>query len=416
MIPAVLERCAGIDVGKRFVVACCMVGPADREPKTETRQFGTASTELEELHAWLRKSGCTDVVMESTGSYWKPVFNVLEEDLNVVLVNARVVKNLPGYKTDRKDGKRLAHLFRHGLIRGSFIPPKPIRELRDLTRRRKQLLSDGTSERNRIQKVLEDANVKLGNVLTDVFGISGQAMLEALLEGRGSSEQIAELARGRLRRKVPEIAAALQNHRLNDHHRFLIRQALHHLDFPEQEIQELDGEILHKLEPYADQFQRLQEIPGIAASSAASIIAEIGTRVEQFPSTHQLASWAGICPGNNESAGKHFGGRTRKGDHWLRAALTECAWGAARKKNSFFQSRFRRLTARRGVKRALLATAHSLLVVVYYVLFEGAHYRELGANYLDEKRRDTLIRHHVKRLRELGLPIQTTTPSQVSWS
>lgn len=405
MIPAVLERCAGIDVGKEFLVACLMAGAPEEKPSIEIRQFNTTMAELHCLHDWLVQNRCSHVVMESTGSYWKPVFNVLETSVNVVLVNARQVKNLPGHKTDRKDGKRLAHLLRHGLIRGSFIPPKPIRELRDLTRRRKQIIADGTSERNRIQKVLEDANVKLASVLTDLFGVSGQAMLEALLEGRATNEEIAELARGVLRRKVPQIIAALEDHRMSDHHRFLVRQGLRHLDFLEQLVLQLDAEILKKLEPYRDQFQRLQAIPGVKASSAASLVAELGTNPEQFPTAHQLASWAGICPGNNESAGKHKGGRTRKGNQWLRATVTESAWAAAHKKDSFFRTRFQRIAARRGIKRALVATAHSLLVVVYYVLFQGAAYRELGSDYIDEKRRRQLIRHHTRRLRELGVKV-----------
>lgn len=403
MIPAVLERCAGIDVGKKFLIVCLMTGAADKEPSSETRRFETTNSELEKLRDWLVSNGCTHAVMESTGSYWKPIFNVLETSMTVVLANPQQVKNLPGHKTDRKDGKRLAHLLRHGLIQASFIPPKFIRELRDLTRRRRQLLGAGASERNRIQKVLEDANVKLASVLADLFGVSGQDMLEALLEGTGSPESIANFARGRLKRKVPDIIASLQGHQMNDHHRFLIRQALRHMEFLEKEVEELDAEILQKLEPCAEHFQRLQTIPGIKKDAAASILAEIGVDMTAFPSAGRLASWAGVCPGNNESAGKHKSGRTRKGNVWLRSTLMESAWAASNKKDSYFKAKFGRLAARRGNKRAVFAIAHSLLVTAWQVLDSGLPYRELGDTYFDERRRNQLIRHHTRRLRELGV-------------
>lgn len=402
MIPAVLERCAGIDVGKKFSIVCLMIGAADKEPSVEVRRFETTNLELEKLRDWLASSGCTHAVMESTGSYWKPIFNILEASMTVVLANPQQVKNLPGQKTDRRDGKRLAHLLRHGLIQASFIPPKTIRELRDLTRRRRQLLGAGASERNRIQKVLEDANVKLASVLTDLFGVSGQAMLEALLEGTRSPESIAEFARGRLKKKVPDIVVALQGHRMSDRHRFLIRQALRHMEFLEKEVEELDTAILQKLEPYSKQFQGLQTIPGIKKDAAASILAEIGADMKTFPSAAQLASWAGVCPGNNESAGKHKSGRARKGNVWLRSTLIESAWAASNKKDSYFKAKFGRLATRRGNKRAVFAIAHSLLVTVWWVLESGLPYRELGPSYLDEKRRNQLIRHHTRRLKELG--------------
>lgn len=417
VIPAVLERCAGVDIGKRFSIVCLMVGAADKEPSVEIRRFETTNAELEKLRDGLAANGCTHAVMESTGSYWKPIFNVLEPMMAVVLANPQQVKNLPGQKTDRRDGKRLAHLLRHGLIQASFIPPKPIRQLRDLTRRRRQLLGAGSSERNRIQKVLEDANVKLASVLTDLFGVSGQAMLEALLEGTSSPESIAEFARGRLKRKVPDIIIALQRHQMSDHHRFLVRQALRHMEFLEKEVEELDTEILQKLEPYAEQFQRLQTIPGIKKDAAASILAEIGADMNTFASAGRLSSWAGVCPGNNESAGKHKSGRTRKGNVWLRSTLMESAWAASNKKDSYFKAKFCRLAARRGNKRAVFAIAHSLLVTVWCVLESGLPYRELGGAYLDERRRNQLIRHHTRRLKELGaISTPTHTPSQPAQS
>ena len=402
MIPAVIERCAGIDVGKTFSIVCLMIGAADQEATVEIRRFETTNAELQKLKDWLVSNGCTHAVMESTGSYWKPIFNVLEGSMTVVLANPQQVKNLPGHKTDRRDGKRLAHRLRHGLIQASFIPPKPIRELRDLTRRRRQLLGAGASERNRIQQILEDANVKLASVLSDLFGVSGQDMLEALLAGNYSPEAIAEFARGRLKKKTPDIIAALQGHPMSDHHRFLIRQALRHMEFLEKEVEDLDTEILRKLEPYAEKFRRLQTIPGIKKDTAASILAEIGADIQTFPSAAQLASWAGVCPGNNESAGKHRSGRARKGNVWLRAALMESAWAASNKKDSYFKTRFARLAARRGNKRAVFAIAHSLLVTVWWVLKSGVPYREPGPSWLDEKKRNQLIRHHTRRLKELG--------------
>jgi transposase len=405
MINAVVERCAGIDVGKKFAMVCILVGAASAEPRTEIRRFGTTMRELEKLKTWLTENGCTEVVMESTGSYWKPIFNVLENSTKVVLANAEHVKNLRGHKTDPKDSRWLAHLLRHGLIRGSFIPPRDIRELRDLTRRRRQLLADGTSERNRIQKVLEDGNVKLASVLSDLFGRSGQAMLEALLENEKTPEQIAQFAQGRLKPKVPQIIGSLEDHRLTDHHRFMVRQSLQHMEFVEKLISEIDVEILNKLKPYQEQFELLQTIPGIRKDSAASILAEIGPDMKQFPTAGHLSSWAGICPGNYASAGKRKSGRIRKGNRWLRGTLSQSAWAAAAKKNSSFRARYFRLKPNGGSKRAIVAVAHSLLVVAYYVLTTGIGYKESGPGYLEEKRRKALVRHHMRRLGELGHPV-----------
>jgi transposase len=402
MIEAVLERCAGIDVGKKYVVCCLTVGAANATATEETRQYNTTVAELEKMRDWLRENRCTHVAMESTGPYWKPVFNLLEEHFTVILANARQVKSLPGKKTDRKDGRRLAHFLRHNLIEASFIPPVAIRQLRDLTRRRRKLLGAGASERNRVQKVLEDANVKLGNVLSDVFGASGQAMLEALLTNQGTPQQLAEFARGKLRRKVPQIVTALEEHRMRDHHRFLIRQSLGHMAFLEEQVAALDEEILRQVKPFEKEFENLQTIPGIKATAAASILAEVGVDMKQFPTAHNLASWAGICPGNNESAGKHKGTQTRKGDTWLRGTLTESAWAASRKKGSSFAARFRRLAPHRGQKRALVALGPNLLIVVYQVLLTGQPYQELGSTYWEERNHQTRVQHHLRCLRALG--------------
>ena len=402
MIEAVLERCAGIDVGKKYVVCCLSLGAANSTATEETKQYDTTVAELEKMRDWLLENQCSHVAMESTGPYWKPVFNLLEDHFTVILANAQQVKSLPGKKTDRKDGRRLAHFLRHNLIEGSFIPPVAIRQLRDLTRRRRKLLGAGASERNRVQKVLEDANVKLGNVLSDVFGASGQAMLEALLSNQGTPQQLAEFARGKLRRKMPEIVTAVEEHRMREHHRFLIRQSLRHMAFLEEQVAALDEEILRQMKPFEKEFESLQTIPGIKATAAASILAEVGVDMKQFPTAHHLASWAGICPGNNESAGKHKGTQTRKGDPWLRGTLTESAWAASRKKGSSFAARFRRLAPHRGQKRALVALGHNLLIVVYQVLSTGQPYRELGSTYHEERTKEARVRHHLRCLRALG--------------
>ena len=404
MIPTVIERCAGIDIGKTFLVACLMVGAADAEPRTEKRTYGTTNSDLEKLRHWLIEEGCTHVAIESTGSYWKPIFNILEHSVTVILANPEDVKARKGHKTDPKDSWWLAHLLRHAMIRPSFIPPRAIRELRDLTRRRKQLLHHGTSERNRVQKILEDANIKLGSVLSDVFGASGQLMLHALLDGKATPEEIAQFAKGRAKQKIPELLAALDGHRMSEHHRQLIRYSIEHLVFLENQVTKIDNEIRRKIleAGFQGAFELLQTIPGVKEDAAAGILAEVGVDMRVFPSDAHLSSWAGVCPGNRRSAGKDKGGGTNKGNRWLRGMLTECAWAAAGKKDCYLKGKFWRLAAD-GKKKAIVAVAHNLLRLVYHILSQGCPYQEKGQPILDERQRQKLIRSHIRALGRLGI-------------
>jgi len=417
MICAAVERCAGIDVGKKVLSVCVMVGPLEGEPHVERRQFLTIRADLERLRGWLGEQQVTHVVMESTGSYWKPVFNVLEGAVKVYLANPQEVKNRRGHKTDDKDGWWLAHLLRHAMIHPSFIPPRPIRELRDLTRRRKRLLGAATAEKNRVQKFLEDANVKLGSVLSDVFGVSGQLMLEALLQGEAPPAEIAALAKCRAKQKIPQIIGALEGHQMSPHHRRMIRYSLEHLRFLEEQLTEMDGDIAAQIEAagLAKQWEDLRSLPGIQQTSAATILAETGPDMNQFPSEKEFSSWAGVCPGNNQSGGqKNKGGSTTGGNPWLRSALTECAWAAARKKRCFLKDKFWRIATKHGGKKApaVVAVAHLLLILVYQVLRTGQPYQEREAAGMTEPQRQRLIRHHVRRLGKLGMATRSGRPTR----
>jgi transposase len=415
MISASIERCAGIDVGKKWLAVCIMVGALDAEPRTETRRFGTNVADLESLRDWLKQEGITHTVMESTGSYWKPVFNILEGSLTVYLANPHQVKPRKGHKTDNKDGYWLAHLLRHAMVQPSFIPPRPIRELRDLTRRRKKLLGAASSEKNRTQKILEDANVKLGNVLTDVFGVSGQLMLNALLEGKAGPEEIAQLAQRQARKKIPALVEALAQHRMSDHHRRMIHYSVQHLEFLEKQVIQLDAEIEAKIRAIglAKQWELLQSIPAVQANSAATILAEAGAEMKQFGDERHLSSWVGVCPGNNRSAGKNKSSHTNKGNPWLRGALTECAQGAAKKKACFLKEKFWRISTKHAGKKgpAVIAVAHNLLRLVFQVLSTGKPYREKTAMPLEPHQRERMIRHHIRRLGKLGVAVGAPGPA-----
>lgn len=396
-------RCAGIDVHKGNVVVC--VRCCDRPGKVfeEVRTFSTMTADLLALADWLASHGVTHVALESTGVYWKPVFNILEGGVAVILVNAEHIKQVPGRKTDVKDCQWIAQLLQHGLLKASFVPPQPVRELRDLTRQRTQLIQERSAAANRVQKVLEDANLKLASVATDVLGVSGRDMLEALIAGETDPVKLAELARKRLREKIPALQRALQG-RVTEHHRFLLRLHLDHSTHLEELIGRLGARIEEALAPapFAEASERLQTIPGVSQRVAETVLAEIGTNLDQFPSAEHLASWAGMCAGNNESAGKRRSGRTTKGDRWLKRILVQAAWAASHTKGTYLAAQYRRLAKRRGCKRALVAVGHTLLVIMYHVLKRGTTYAELGPDFLDRLEPERLTRQLVKRLEALG--------------
>jgi len=413
----IIERCAGIDIGKRFLLCCVATGAAQEESCMQTLRFDTTVPALERMRDWLHREGVTHVVMESTGSYWVPVFNILEDHFTVVLANPEEVKNRKGHKTDRKDAEHLADLLRHNHIRSSYIPPRATRELRDLTRRRVQLMQDCTRERNRVQKLLEHANVKISGVLSDIFGVSGQRMLVALLEGEATPEEIANLARGQAKRKIPQLTEALEGHRMTAHERFLISSCMRHLACLEEEIEDLDAEILRRMRtpPFDNAFELLQTLPGIGELSAAAILAETGTDVASFPTAEQMASWAGVCPGNRESAGIQKGSHTTHGNVYLRTALVQCAWSASRKQGSVFEARFKQLVKRVGPKRAIVAVAHQMLIIIHCMLKGGVSFR--GAEDAPRRhRRQRRAHHHLRCLRRLGVRVHIlgdTSPGQL---
>jgi len=396
--------CAGLDVHKRIIVACALVSSAEGVQR-HLKTWPTTLAGLEALAAWLTGLGVTHVAMESTGVYWKPVFNVLAPLFEVWIINASHLKQVPGRKTDVKDAEWIAQLMRLGLLKRSFIPEVAQRDLRDLTRYRTRLLGERASAANRLQKILEDANIKLASVASDVQGVSARAMLEALIQGETDAAVLADLALGRLRSKLPELEAALVG-RIREHHRFMWRQLLHHLDTLNQELATLDAQIRVLTAPQAAIIERLDAIPGIDRRTAEVILAEIGPDVTLFPTAQHLASWACLCPGNNITGGKRRSGRTRRGQNWLRAALVEAAWGAARTKDCYFSAQFHRLRARRGDKRAAVAVAHSILIVVYHLLAEPeAVYQELGGDYFLKRNPEQEQRRAIRKLETLGFTV-----------
>lgn len=397
-----VDRVAGLDVAKDEVVAAVRTPDGVGGRRQEIRTFRTFTKNLEELADWLASEGVTEVVMEATGQYWKPVWYILEErEFDLKLVNARHVKILPGHKSDVADAAWLAELLEHGLLRGSFVPPPAIRELRDLTRYRKRLIQAHTSEAQRVQKTLEDGGIKLDSVASDVLGVSGRAMLRALLAGERDAEALAELAKGRLRKKLPELRLALRG-RFNDHHALLIGLAMDHLEHLEGAIARLDAEVDAVMDPFAQARDLLDTIPGVAKRAAEVIIAEIGVDMSVFPTPGHLASWAGVCPGNNITGGKRHSGTPTKGDRWLGEVLNQCAWSAARTRDTYLAAQFWRLARRIGKKKAAVAVGHSILVIVWHLLTNGCTYEDLGGDYFVTRDAERTRQRAVSQLQGLG--------------
>lgn len=422
------QRVAGLDVHKKSVVATRMRVTAAERVEWETATYGSTTPELLELHDWLAAWECTHVAMESTGDYWKPVYNLLEDTFEVLLVNAQHVKRVPGRKTDVSDAEWLAELQLHGLLKASFIPPKPQRALRELTRYRSKLIQERARTVNRVQKLLEGANIKLASVVSDMQGVSAQAMLQQLADGETDAEVLAQLARGRLRKKMGALEKALTG-MVQPHHRFLLAKQLAHIDFLDEQIADIGAEIARQVTamsapPAAPSANKgaaapasapvtpanvtweqavtlLDSIPGIDARAAEMILAETGIDMRQFPTAKHLAAWAGVAPGNHQSGGKRYSGRTRKGNRQLTTLLVQVAWAAVRTKGTFLKARYHRLAARRGKKRAIMAIAHSILVSIWHMLSRGVPYHELGADYFDQRSKDAKVAYLTRQLEKL---------------
>jgi transposase len=398
------ERCCGLDIHKKSVVACVLVpGPAG-VPTREVRSFGTMTADLLALGDWLAEQAVTAVAMESTGVYWQPIYNLLEEQFTLLLVNARHVKAVPGRKTDVQDAEWLADLLRHGLLRGSFVPTREQRELRELTRYRAALVRDHTAEVNRLQKTLEGANIKLAAVATDVNGVSARAMLTRLVAGQTEPAALAELAKGRLRAKIPELEQALVG-RFAAHQRFLVAEHLEQLDHLEAKLARVTVQIEERLRPFEEAIARLDTIPGIGRVIAEAIVAEIGTDLSRFPTERHLAAWAGLAPGQHESAGKRRPEPTRKGNKTLRRLLAEAAKAASRASDTYLAAQYQRLRRRLGPNKATIAVAHSILIIVYHLLTRHQDYRELGRDYFTRRDRDATQRRLVHDLEALGYKV-----------
>jgi transposase len=409
----VYERCCGLDVHKKTVVACVLIVASDGTVQKEVRTVSTMTQDLLALADWLLQQGVTHVAMESTGMYWKPVYNLLEGQFELLVVNAQHIKAVAGRKTDVRDAEWIADLLRHGLLQPSFVPSAPQRALRDLTRYRTTVVQDRARLVNRLQKVLEDANIKLAGVASNVMGVSARAMLEALLDGETDPATLADLARGRLRDKREQLVQALCGN-LKPHHRFLLAEYLGHLDYLDDAVTRVNDEIATEMQQVEDAIARLDTIPGVSRRTAEIVLAEIGSDMGRFPSAKHLASWTGMCPGNHQSGGKQPHGTTRKGSPWLRQALMEAAHGAARSKDTYLAAQYRRLVRRRGKQRALVAVGHSILIMMYYLLTRGTTYQELGANYFDERERQLVERRLVRRLEQLGYEVSLKPATQAA--
>ena len=400
----VYTQCAGLDVHKKTVVAAIIVPDGQGGLHKETHTFGTMTADLLALSDWLMGHGVTHAAMESTGEYWKPPFNILESNFEVVLVNAQHVKAVPGRKTDINDAEWLADLLRHGLLRASFIPPVGQREMREMTRHRSNFVRERATLVNRVQKVSESANIKLASVASDVMGVSGRAILAALIEGHASPAEMADLAKGRLREKREQLVKALEG-RVKPHHRFILTELLCQIDNLEEGVSHFDEQIHLLCVPFEAAIALLDTIPGVARQTAEIIVSEIGIDMSRFPSAAHLAAWAGVAPGNNESAGKRRSGKTRKGNRALGVALNQAAHGASHTKGTYLSAQYHRLAGRRGKKRAIMAVAHSILVIAYHLIKRQEPYRELGGDYFDQRRPEATAKRLVKRLEQLGYSV-----------
>jgi transposase len=443
-------RCAGCDVHKKTIKVCLLMRDANGQRQKELRTYGTTTEELLKLSDWLKEQGCTHVAMEGTGVYWKPVYNLLEGSFEMLVVNAQHVKTVPGRKTDTKDAEWIADLLQHGLLKASFIPSAPQRELRDLTRYRVRLTEERAREVNRVQKTLEDTNLKLGDVVSDIVGKASRMILGAIVDGETDPVKLAGFALGRVHATEHQLVAALTGH-VDDHHRFLLREHLTQIAHLEQAIDRVTKEIARRFTPppspddedpgysgaeqaksrtettapepssspkaalnWEEAMILLCSIPGVSERAAFAILAEIGIQMQQFPTAGHLASWAGVCPGNHESAGKRLSGKTRKGNPWLRRVLIQVAHAASRQKNSYLAAQYRRIAARRGTKRAAMAVAHSILVIIYHLLSEGTSYQERGEAFFEERDRETTERRLVNQLTRLGYQVELQPIAQAS--
>lgn len=401
------SHCCGIDVHKQTAVACVVVQAATGQATKEIRTFGTMTDELLALADWLTTCGVTLVAMESTGVYWKPLWNLMEDRFTLLLVNAQHVKAVPGRKTDVRDCEWLADLLRHGLLKPSYVPDRSQRELRELVRYRTSLVQERSAEVNRLQKTLEGANLKLGDVTSVVVGVSGRAILRAIVGGEADPSVLADLAKGRLRPKRAALERALSG-RLAPHQRFMLAEQLCHIDALEEILERVSVEIADRLEPNDAAIELVDGIPGVGRRIAEILLAEIGSDMSRFPTAGHLASWAGMCPGNNQSAGKRLGGKVRSGNRWLRTALVEAAQAAGRTRGTYLGAQFRRLMARRGRQKAAMAVGHSILVIVWHMLSRSDEYRDLGSTYFDERDRKLVERRLVHRLEGLGYRVALT--------
>ena len=401
------QHCAGLDVHKKSVAACVLHSAADGGTRRQTRTFGTMLEDLEKLRDWLLEEGCDCAGMEATGVYWKPVYNVLEGHLKLVVANAEHIKAVPGRKTDVKDAEWIADLVRHGLVRASFIPERPQRELRELTRLRAAFVQDRSRAVNRLQKSLEGANLKLASVLSDITGVSGQRILDALLNGEDDTEVLVGLSHGRLRPKHEALRQALMG-KLTGRLRFVVSQELAQIRSLDDQIAACDEEVEREMRPFDPEIERLDAIPGIARRGAENIIAEIGVDLSRWPTAAHFASWTGTCPGNKASGGKRMRTRVRKGNPWLKRAATEAAWAASRTRNSYLGARYRQLLAAKGHKRAIVALAHELMLIIYYMLTRQRDYQDLGVHYLEERDKLAIQRRATRQLQRLGFQVDLT--------